>query len=583
MSWNIAFFMAVGILVMTAAATFFLRNRRIKSVYLLGGGVTLSAAVLFVPVYAETLQKDLFYGAKVILLSLHNTIRLFVVDGEFTTISAHTDGMEGWIGSAYAMLAAVLFVLAPVLTFGVVLSFFKNVTAYKNYLLGYKKDVYIFSDLNERSLALARSLKQNDPKRMIVFTDVFEKNEEESYELAEHARALGALCFQKDIAVVNFAIHAADTQMAFFIIGEDSGENTKQAITLIRKYQQRECTSVYVVSTGVDSELLLSTTEKGKVKVRRVNEVQALISRTLYDEGMRIFESAQETESAEKSISAVIVGMGQYGMEMTRTLSWFCQMDGYRVEINGFDRKKNTEGRLCALCPELMKKPYNGDFTTKGEAHYQISIHAGMHADTKEFLDALCNIPKPTYVLVALGEDEKNIEMAVRIRSWLAKYDIWPVIDAIVYNTDKKRALQGIRNYSGQEYDIHFIGDLESSYSEKVILESDVEAEALQRHMKWGEEDQFWKYEYNYRSSMASAIHKKMKILCKIPGADKPVEERTPEEREGLRVLEHNRWNAYMRSEGYTYDEVRNNLAKTHHCLVEFEKLSLKEQMKDDD
>ena len=215
--------------------------------------------------------------------------------------------------------------------------------------------------------------------------------------------------------------------------------------------------------------------------------------------------------------------------------------------------------------------------------NFPISVHAGMHADTKECLDALCNIPKPTYVLVALGEDEKNIEMAVRIRSWLAKYDIWPVIDAIVYNTDKKRALQGIRNYSGQEYDIHFIGDLESSYSEKVILESDVEAEALQRHMKWGEEEQFWKYEYNYRSSMASAIHKKMKILCKIPGADKPVEERTPEEREGLRVLEHNRWNAYMRSEGYTYDEVRNNLAKTHHCLVEFEKLSLKEQMKDDD
>lgn len=583
MSWKIAFFAAVGFLCAAAAGAVILKKRRIKPLYLLGGGVTLAAMTLFIPVYAQLIKKDTFYWLKVVLLSVHNTIRLFVVDGEFSTISAHTDQLSGWIGSLYSVLAAVLFVVAPLLTFGVVLSFFKNITAYKNYLLGYKKDAYIFSDLNERSLALAKSLKQNDPKRMIVFTDVFEKNEEVSYELVEHARALGALCFQKDIAVVNFVRHAADTEMAFFIIGEDSGENTKQAITLIRKYRNRERTSVYVVSPGVDSELLLSTTEKGKVKVRRINEVQALISRTLYDEGIRIFENACETENGDKRISAVIVGMGKYGTEMTKALSWFGQMDGYRLEMNVFDKKKNTKGRLSALCPELMTKPYNGDFTTEGEAHYKISVHAGIHTETKEFLDQLCEIPKLTYVFVALGDDEKNIEMAVRIRSWLAKFDIWPVIDAIVYNTDKKNALQGITNYSGQEYDIHFIGDLESSYSEKVILDSDVEAEALKRHLKWGEEEQFWKYEYNYRSSMASAIHKKMKILCKIPGADKPVEERTPEEREGLRVLEHNRWNAYMRSEGYTFDEKRNNLAKTHHCLVEFEKLSLKEQMKDDD
>lgn len=578
MIWYIAFFVAAGFLCAASASAVILKKRRIKPLYILGGGVALASVGLFIPIYAQILKKDLFYGVKVVLLSIHNTIRLFAIDGEFSIISTYTDRLSGWIGSAYPILAATLFVGAPVLTFGVVLSFFKNVTAYNKYLLGCKKDAFIFSELNERSLALARSLKKNNPKRMIVFTDVFEKNEEESYELVEHARALGALCFQKDIAVVNFAMHAVDTEMAFFIIGEDSGENTKQAITLIRKYRDRERTSVYVVSTGVDSELLLSTTEKGKVKVRRINEVQALISRTLYDEGFRIFESAQDG-----TISAVIVGMGQYGTEMTKALSWFCQMDGYRLEMNVFDKKKNSKGRLSALCPDLMKQPYNGDFSTAGEAHYKISVHGDVHAETKEFLDQLREIPKPTYVFVALGNDEKNIEMAVRIRVWLAKFGCWPVIDAIVYNTDKNRALQGIQNSSGQEYDIHFIGDLETSYSEKVILDSDVEAEALKRHLRWGKEEAFWKYEYNYRSSMSSAIHKKMKILCKIPGADKPAEERTQEEREVMRVLEHNRWNAYMRSEGYTFDEVRNNLAKTHHCLVEFDKLSLEEQMKDDD
>lgn len=589
MSWSVTFFISIGILAASIGGSIALnkakyaRKRAITPFYLFFGGVVLASTVMFVPVYSHMLEKDVFYGMKVILLSLHNTIRLFVVDGEFTVISGYTDQLTGWIGTAYSMLAAVLFVTAPVMTFGVVLSFFKNVSAYKNYLLGYKKDVYIFSDLSEKALALAGSLKEADKDRLIVFTDVFEKNEEESYELSERARELGALCFQKDIAVVDFSRHSEGSHMSFFIIGEDGGENTKQAITLIRKYKERENTSIYVVSTSVDSELLLSTAEKGKVKVRRINEVQALVSRTLYDDGMRIFESAQEDTSGSKTISAVVVGMGKYGTEMTKALSWFCQMDGYRVEINVFDQDKDAEERLCALCPELMKKPYNGDFTTEGEAHYEITVHSGVNVASKTFLDTIRTLTKPTYLFIALGDDDRNIETAVRLRSWLAKDAVWPVIDAIVYNTDKKKALQGIKNYSGQEFDIHFIGDLESSYSEKVILESDLEEEALQRHLKWGKEEEFWKYEYNYRSSVASAIHKKMKIACGIPGADKPAAQRLEAEKIPLRILEHNRWNAYMRSEGYTFNENRNNLAKTHHCLVAFDKLSPKEQEKDDD
>ena len=47
--------------------------------------------------------------------------------------------------------------------------------------------------------------------------------------------------------------------------------------------------------------------------------------------------------------------------------------------------------------------------------------------------------------------------------------------------------------------------------------------------------------------------------------------------------MEHRRWNAYMRSEGFTYAEKRNNLAKTHNCLVTYDDLSLEEKAKDDD
>ena len=104
--------------------------------------------------------------------------------------------------------------------------------------------------------------------------------------------------------------------------------------------------------------------------------------------------------------------------------------------------------------------------------------------------------------------------------------------------------------------------------------------------MKWGEEEAFWQYEYNYRSSMASAIHMKARIACGFSFADKEGSALTEEERNTLERLEHRRWNTYLRSEGYVYSgspdsSSRNDLAKMHHNLVDFASLSEEDKRKD--
>lgn len=589
MIWKICFIVSVAVFLSAISAAVILTNKEyrkrmmITPFHLFFGGVTLSSMCLFIPIYAKVFRGEDFYIWKILLLSLHNTIRLFIVDGEFTIITENIVGLETGFRNIYSLFSAVIFVIAPFLTFGVVLSFFKNISAYKNYLLSYFSEVYIFSELNEQSLELARSLKRNNKKRIIVFTDVFVKNEETSYELTESARELGAINFKKDITLINFGVHSKQKPITFFITGEDDDENIKQTLTLIAKYNDRESTSLYVFSTSINSELLLNTTLKGKMKVRRVNMVKSLISRNLYDDGAKIFENAVAYDKDEKLISAVVVGLGKHGTEMARTLPWFCQMTGYRFVMNAFDQDKKADSCFRASCPELMDQEHNGNFNNKFEARYQIDVHSKMDIETEEFWNTMKQIERVTYVFVALGDDEKNISAAVRLRSWFEKRGLHPQIDAIVYNSDKKEALTEITNYSGQPYDINFIGDMHSSYSEEVILHSEIEEIALQRHLKWGKEEEFWKYEYNYRSSIASAIHKKMRIICGIPGAEKLIKDRTEEEKKVLRNLEHSRWNAYMRADGFTCSKVRNNLAKTHPSLIPFDKLPKKEQEKDDD
>lgn len=580
-------------------------NRILTPTNIMFFGTVISSFVLFLPVYAQAFAPDFYEGkiGKTILLSVHNMIRLFVVDGDFEIIQNAVSSLDAWLATAYSVFAAVLFVCAPLLTFGFLLSFFKNISSYRRYIGSFFKDVYVFSELNEKSFTLARSIYANK-KVCIVFTDVFEKNEEESYELLDKTRELGAICFKKDILSIRFRLHSLSGKITFFAIGSDENENEKQAFELIEAYKTRPNTMLYLFSSSVDSELLMTSANKGEVKVRRVHDIRALVYRTLYDRGETFFANAKQVDTHEKQIAAVVVGTGLYGTEMLKALPWFCQMDGYRVRVDAFDRDPLAESKFTALCPELMSPDYNGVYVD-GEAQYRLHIHSGLDVLSAEFAKKIKELTDTTYVFVSLGSDEANIRTAVTLRMLFEQIKIHPTIHAVVYNSDKKKALSGIKNYRGQAYDIEFVGDLDTLYSEAVIIDSELEQDAYRRHMNYSrdaienakteeEKDRlikeadhsFWSYEYNYRSSMASAIHLKARIACGTPGAGKAAEELSEEEKNGLERIEHRRWNAYMRSEGYIFSgstdrSSRNDLGKMHHDLVDFASLPEDEKRKD--
>lgn len=563
----------------------FIRSHRFNLFNALFVCVFVSAIIMFFPIHFS-LEESTASGAwRAILLSLFNSMQIFAVGCEFGVVA---DGLlicPDSIDMIYQIWAATLFVLAPIFTFGFVLSLFKNLTEYLRYLASYFKDAYIFSELNEKSIALASDIKSKHKNAAIVFTDVFEEKDEVTSELIDEAKKIRAICFKKDILVVNFKRHSSKKKIYFFTIGINENENLNQSLKLIEEYKMCENVKLYAFSIKIESEILLSSAQKGRMKVRRVNDVQSLINRVLYENGNIIFKSARENSDGTKDISAVVIGMGHHGTEMVKALAWFCQMDGYSLKITAFDKDPLAKEKFIALAPELMSDDYNG-VKVKGEAEYTIDIHSGVDVETISFIEKIKKIFGATYVLVALGNDDINISTAISLRMNFERMGIHPIIQAIVYNSQQKCVLQDVKNFKGQKYDIDFIGDLDSSYSENVIIDSELEGEALQRHLKWGEEEDFWNYEYNYRSSVASAIHMRARIACQIPGSEKKTEDLTDEERDAIEILEHKRWNAYMRADGYVFSgsknkESRNDLAKMHHDLVDFSSLSEDEKRKD--
>ncbi len=520
-------------------------------------------------------------------VSAHHTIRLFVIDTGFEEIffSAVAQNV-----TAYAVLGTILFIAAPIMTAGVILSFFRNFVSYVNCFAHRRSDAYIFTELNKKSLALATDLAKAHKNAVLIFTDVFGDAEEDGYELCERAKELGAVCFRKDVTSLNLSFFSKTSHLYFFAISETETENVAQAFAIASPdgpYAARENVLLYVFSTDVESELLLSNLPETKIRLRRVDDIRSLVLRNLYDSGEKLFLGALPEEDGQKCINAVVIGTGGHGREMIKTLVWFCQMEGYRIQIHAFDIDENAEDRFALLAPELMSPRNNGVYI-KGEAQYKIVFHSGISVNDARFTRALDEAGTPTYIFISMGEDARNVRTAVFLRQYFRqKHMPDPVIQAIVYDTGNKDILNGATNWKGKPYGIEFIGDLEEMYSERVILRQDLENEALITHKGYGgSEEDFYRFEYNYRSSMASALHRHLRRKLNIANFEKPAEELTVEERDLLERIEHNRWNAYMRSEGYVYSgdkdaSTRDDLAKMHHNLIPFDELSEEDKRKD--
>ncbi len=558
------------------------RFRLLNPLNVLIGGVFLSGIFLFYPAYYLRETDAAMQSVKAALMSVYSALRLFGAEGDYDIIAENIGSVS--IRSIYLMLTAVLTFAAPVMSVGFVLSFFSSLSATARYWRAFWKDAYIFSALNEGSLTFAKDIQAKYPGAVVVFTNV-PKDDKVAADLLEQAKEIHAICFKADIQSLPLGFHSSKKGLWFFAISQEENENLDTALGLIERYGAKENSNLYVFSTGLASEALLNSAQNKTMKVRRVDVVNALINRVLYEEGHQLFEGNLPNEDGEKVITALVVGMGKHGTAMTKALSWFCQMEGYRVHIRSFDQDPLAEDRFAAQCPELLDPRFNGVYPP-GDAHYKIQIHSGIPVDTKTFADQIHSLKNANYVLVALGDDATNIRVAMELRVLFEQCGADPKIQSIVYSTEKKAALQGLCNFQGQPYDIDFIGDRQTSYSTDVIIDSELEADALRRHLRWDKESLFWGYDYNYRSSIALAVHARAKQAVGIAGANKEEAELTLEERLALEDLEHRRWNAYMRSIGYIYsgdprEESRNDLGRMHHNLLPYQRLSDDDKRKD--
>ena len=529
-------------------------------------------------------------------IGVYQSIRFFVVAADFSDLQAMSaaSGIEG-----YTVLGTILLILSPALTFSFLLSFFHNFSAYRKYLLHPNAPTYVFSELNEKSYHLAADIKRNHRDAVILFADVFEENNEENFELVEHAKEIDAICFNKDMLSLNLRFHSKRSLLCFFAIAEENSvrgvyrhltssttaeeENLRQASHIAHHpfYSTRPNTNLFVFTSSAQGEILLDNLPKSSLTVRRVEHSRTLIMRTLFEEGENfLFQNAVLRPDGIREIRVLILGAGSYGTEMIKALTWCCQIDGYSLSIDVVDYDPLAEEAFEFACPELTVNNTTGD---PDLPIYKINFHNNISTETGAFVKLLRQLQRPTYVFVALGNDESNIAAALTTlrvhRQTASENDADPFIHAIVYESESKRVLENAINERGQRYDIHCIGDLASSYSESVIINEEMTTEALEQHHRHYPMDADFKYDFRMRSCMALILYDHFAEICGQKTMGDPHFSELPiDEKWQIACADHRRWCAFMFSEGYVRSQSRllsghDPLSKTHSMLVPFSML----------
>ena len=419
----------------------------------------------FIPFFwtADATDSGVLKCIRVFFASVQGVIRVFAVDDFSELYEVIGDlGCCAPVLQSYTFLGIFLYLFAPILTFGLILSIFKNIFAYIRYNLSGARNVHIFSELNEKSLALAKSIsdkKKNpfvkDPR--IIFADILDKNEEEHLDLVAAARDINAILFRQDITAIRFRKwnwrHAFKY---FYLISDDESEKIAHMEYLISRYCNVKNTKLYVFSDEEESKCFLDSypdDEKREMllDVIRVNDIRSLIYHNLDKNGLRLFEHSVKCEnSEERIIHAAVVGFGKYGKEMIKALLWYTQLPGYRLKLTVFDEKEDqsdAKEEFKGMCPAINvieeDKKENETApaqTPENDMRYEIRFVACKEG-TAEFYEKLGKLEDLTYVFVALGKDSLNISATMGIRDFLTKCKMFPDIETVVYDSKLKERI----------------------------------------------------------------------------------------------------------------------------------------------
>lgn len=585
MIWKICFGLALLFIIGGVGIFFGYRSRGENKTRYLGAGVFLASVTTCFPVMLQGENPGF-----ALAMSVSHSIRMFVVDTGVADIAGELGAAElGSLLAPYKILVCGLYLLAPVFTLTMVLQYFSNSFERIRLWMKGRKNLYVFSELNMHSLEIASRTweyaKNNKEHAEIVFC-CSNKKDSLNMDLEESARHINAILLPEEIT--HLRLRNRSRFVTYFLIAENEDENVEQTLQMIENmtggdpwYTKATLNpanaEIHCYATSSEAEILLDAKEKQELRVILKDEIRDAVYEQLYRHPL--YTGLQPGDTGERKIlSVLIVGGGKVGTEFLKAAVWCGQMKDYELEIHLIDIKGNLiQKKLEEECPEL--------FSAAGG--YRIHIHKGniFSSRIQTYLDTLKHV---NYCVSALEDDEESIRASVWLRRYFyqAHPEEQPFICAYIQSRRKRDAVwemcENTRNKTHLYYNIVPFGNGGMYYGSgsdaafvSEYLGLGVQSHYFRLTKESGEEERryavqnFYQRQCNRRSSIANGMHIHCKLwemgygILRVPkdpasreryrACIRPVDfaSETVGKRTGHYNLEHDRWMAYIRTEGW--------------------------------
>lgn len=572
----------------------------------------------------------------------------------------------------YMMLFAVFHTGAVILSaFFAVACFWKRIKylwkSFKWRWLGKNRNIYVFWGLNERSYMLAHDLSQRaDDKDRIVFID-FPDDNHENNKSQSFSSLIGLLSFKlkitrqiEDIDYILFRSSSRPSEFRdknkdffdeldimklkrilknsagchHFIFTDNESSNLRAAVNMLESGLFKEKSTIYCASRKTRLSRLIEEKYAGLLKIVDDSRMAVnFLKRGKVEQSYPIDYVTINTEKAvvESCFTALIIGFGTTGQDTLRFLyefSAFPNPDGKKskVKIHVVDNKMNQlKGDFLQEVPAMETLEYKDG---------EIELHH-MDIGSKEFFDLQKSIIKDlNYVVIATGDDERNIETASMLLEMAHQYkdntsQQFRVFVRLYNEENKEKFESAIDVYKPFSLSLSYFGSAKSLYTKSIIVNDKLRADAEEFHKSYCEANKDEEYvplekrlekerrnakvepHYAYRSlerkenqNEANSMHvyTKMKLMGltenpdtiilpewdKNNGLNKSTIDKTCVTRLlNASICEHLRWNASHLMMGYLpmTDEVRkqtsgtcNIKVKQHSCIKDWNELDTETQ-----
>lgn len=470
---------------------------------------------------------------------------------------------------------------------------------------------YIFSELEPNAIRMARSIQD----KHAVFLFLRTRPGKQEPDTLKELQPLRYLLYPRDESRFLLWRWRRAHRMRFFFLSENTDTNFERMQDFLREAAARKLFTPVGPRNEADFQqelYLLSETESAPMLIDHLrrqlvdgenahifaNTELHLLDRfraVSYDLLMEkpLCEFRKTAPDGTSKLNVLIVGFGKIGREFFRAASSMGIIHNCTTEFTIYDLMIHQKMALFqSQCPELEESVKPRQFMVNADS---------------QMLERLIENEDFHYILVALGDDERNIRVVTRLKGYYRRKH-WSGGDAIcqpqicvnIEDSIKHEYITTLwkaRKTDTWDRSIHVFGGLDQAFTQEVLMPEKLwrAARWVHRHFnKTSGSDALpldWS-EYQRRSSIACAAHAAYHAAA-VEDAQEPYDSILAKWKENkddqpkytaLVDTEHRRWMAYVRSEGMrlaTFDQVEQyyaSLDPMHHvdqlgsltpCLVD--------------